>query len=235
VPEVLEELAHLKRLGKREIFFYDQTFGFDPRRLGELCAGLAGLGFGWVCYARVDRVSDAGLAAMRAAGCHTVIFGVESASEAILRRYEKGYTKAQIREAFALARRHGLRTVATFIIGLPEETEETARETIAFLKELDCDFASFNVAVPRANTPLRAEAIRDGVISADLVSMDQTGTVIALSTRALSRERVAALKREAVRGFYLRPAYLWKRLRRISTWYELTEQVAEGIALLRGI
>ena len=235
VSNVIAELEHLQQLGKREIFFIDQTFGSNRERLLALCKGLEPFGFGWVCYARVDLVSDETLGRMKAAGCHTIIFGVESASEEILRKYRKGYTKEQIRSAFELCRRHGIRTVATFILGLPEETEETGLETIRFLKELRCDFASFNIAVPRKNTELRRDAIRDGMIAPDLEAMDQGGSFITLPTRHLSRERVAALKRRAIRSFYLRPSYLWERLRGVSSWYELKEQVSEGVSLLRNL
>lgn len=237
VDNVIEELRFLKGLGKRELFIFDQTFGTNKKRALELCQRIKKekLGFGWVCYSRVDIVDDGLLKAMKEAGCHTIMFGVESASEEILRKYQKGYNKAQIRDAFRLCRKYNVRTVATFILGLPEETEETANETIEFLKELDCDFASFNVAVPRMNTPLRQKAIREGLITSDLEIMDQGGVTIAMPTRSLTMEQVQDLKKKAIRGFYLRPSYLWKRLRGLSSFYELKEQVSEGLALLKGI
>lgn len=237
VGSVLEELSFLHRLGKKEIFFIDQTFGADRDRTLDICSRMAqeDFGFGWVCYSRVDIVTGDMLAAMKKAGCHTIIFGVESASEEILRKYRKGYTKAQIREAFRLCREYGIRTVATFILGLPEESEETVTETISFLKEIDCAFASFNVAVPRMGTPLRQEAIRQGLISSDLVTMDQTGTSIAMPTRSLTREQLRDLRSRAIREFYLRPSYLVKRLMGISTFYELKEQFYEGWSLLKDL
>lgn len=237
VENVIDELRELKRLGKKEIFFIDQTFGINKKRTLDLCRRMkdAEFNFGWVCYSRVDVVNEELLRTMKEAGCHTIMFGVESASEEILKKYQKGYTKTQIRDAFRLCRKYNIRTVATFILGLPDETEETANETIEFLKEIDCDFASFNVAVPRMNTPLRQEAIREGLITSDLEIMDQGGSSIAMPTRNLTTEQVQGLKVKAIRGFYLRPSYLWKRLRGISSFYELKEQVSEGLTLLKGI
>lgn len=237
VENVIDELRELKRLGKKEIFFIDQTFGINKKRTLDLCRRMkdAEFNFGWVCYSRVDIVNEELLKTMKEAGCHTIMFGVESASEEILKKYQKGYTKTQIRDAFRLCRKYNIRTVATFILGLPDETEETANETIEFLKEIDCDFASFNVAVPRMNTPLRQEAIREGLITSDLEIMDQGGSSIAMPTRNLTTEQVQGLKMKAIRGFYLRPSYLWKRLRGISSFYELKEQVSEGLTLLKGI
>lgn len=237
IENVIEEFKVLKNIGKKELFIFDQTFGINRKRALDLCSRMKeeNFGFGWVCYSRVDIVCEELIKGMKEAGCHTIMFGVESASEEILEKYQKGYNKSQIRDAFRLCRKYNIRTVATFIIGLPEETEDTANETIEFLKEIDCDFASFNMAVPRMNTPLRQQAIIEGLINSDLDIMDQGGASIAMPTRHLTMEQVQRLKKRAITKFYLRPSYLWKRLRSISSLYELREQVSEGFALLKGI
>ncbi len=234
VASVAEELHSLVKLGKREIFFIDQTFGIDRNRAFALCDLLdsSDFRFGWVCYGRVDLVDRELLAAMKRAGCHTIIFGVESASEEILKAYRKGYTKDQIRLAFKLCREYGLRTVATFVIGFPEETLDTARETIDFLKELDCDYASFNVAVPRVGTGLRRNAVSEGLIDSGEMVMDQSGGTIAMPTRTLDRDTVQRLRTDAIRSFYLRPGYLLRRIVSIRSWYELREHISEGLVLV---
>lgn len=237
VENVINELKYIKQLGKKEIFFIDQTFGINRNRLFDLCSKIndEGFGFGWVCYSRVDIVDDNVLKAMNKAGCHTIMFGVESGSDEILKKYQKGYSRAQIKHVFKLCKEHNIRTVATFIIGLPDETEETARETLKFLKEIDCDFASFNMAVPRNNTLLRQEVIRNGLISSELEIMDQTGSFIAMPTKHLTKEQVLELKRKALKEFYLRPSYLWRRLKSITSFYELKEHIYEGWILLRDL
>lgn len=236
VGNVMDELRHIKKLGKRELFFIDQSFGVRRERALDLCEQMRaeGLDFGWVCFSRVDLIDRPLLKTMKAAGCHTIIFGVESASSAILTKYQKGYTKEEIVAAFALCREEGVRTVATFILGLPEETRETARETISFLKHIQCDYASFNIAVPRAGTGLRQVAIRDGLADSSLTSMDQTGTSIAMASYHLTPEEIGKLKSEALRTFYLRPGYLLRRAASVRSWYELCEQMREGFHLLLG-
>jgi anaerobic magnesium-protoporphyrin IX monomethyl ester cyclase len=234
VANVMEELRHVKGLGIRELFFFDQSFGIQRERAMELCENMQreGLKFGWVCFSRVDLIDQELLTVMKKAGCHTIIFGVESASELILERYRKGYTKQDILKAFRLCRASGIRTVATFILGLPEETRQTAMETIDFLKYIDCDFASFNIAVPRAGTELRQNAIQEGLISNSMTVMDQSGTAIAMASHHLTPGEIGKLKHLALRTFYLRPSYLLRRLTSIRSWYELKEQIREGLHLL---
>lgn len=237
VGSVMEELRAIWRLGIREIYFSDQTFAVNKRRTLELCGQMAeeGLDLGWTCFSRVDLITEELLAAMQGAGCHTIMLGVETASEEILEKYGKGYTLSHIRRAFKLCKSRKIRTVGTFILGLPEETEETAMATIALAKELECDFASFNVAVPRIGTHLREEALRDRLIKPDVTMMDQSGLTITMPTKHLTVERLQELRGRAIREFYLRPGYLWRRLMGISNFHELREQLFEGWALLSGL
>ncbi|HZL99750.1 MAG TPA: radical SAM protein, partial [Planctomycetota bacterium] len=235
---VIEELRALADLGVRELFFQDQCFGCAPRPAWErlLDAMIAeDLDLGWWTFTRVD-VLDRDLARrMKAAGCHTVILGVESASEEILRNHRKGYGKERIREAFELCRQEDLRTAATFILGLPEETEASLRATIDFACSLPADYASFNVAVPRAGTKLRARAVAEGLVDRDIVVMDQSGFAPTLDTRSLSARQLSVWRRRATRSFYLRPAYVWRRLTRLRTRAELYSQAREAWSLLRNL
>ncbi len=237
VDNVMEEFRFLKKLGKRELFVIDQSFGVCRERTFELCARMQeeNFQFGWACFSRVDLLTDELIAAMQSAGCHTIMLGVETASPELLEIYRKGYTKEQIRKAFQLCKTRKIRTVATFILGLPEETEESANETIQFALELGCDFASFNIAVPRMGTPLRQKAIRECLISPELVTMDQAGAHIAMPTRHLSKQQVKKIRDRAMISFYLRPSYLWQRAASIRTWYELGEHLSEGWYLFKGI
>ena len=234
---VIEELRFLKKIGKKDLFFIDQTFGCNAQRTTELLAAMReeDLRFGWACFSRADLLTDARLDAMQASGCHTIIIGVETGSDEVLRKYGKGCSLTQIKEAFLKCRSRGIRTVATFILGLPDETEETALATIAFAKELDPDFSSFNIAVPRMSTALRQEAIQDRLIAPDLVTMDQTGSHIAMPTRHLTKEQLKRLSARAIREFYLRPGYLLRRLAGITTFYEFKEHLSEGWSVLSKI
>ncbi len=234
VQDVLEEIDSLRARGLYELFFLDQTFGVLRERALELCAALEQRGdLSWTAFTRPDTGDDELFAAMRRAGCHTVILGVESAEDELLALYRKGYRAAKVAEGFRRAKRHGLRTVGTFIVGLPEETEDSLARTLELAIELDMDFMSLNMAVPRFGTPFRKRALELGLASAQDLVMDQGGEDAFLPTSTLNRERMLALKKSMIRRFYLRPSYLWRRLRNAASFYELSAQAREGLALLR--
>ncbi len=234
VEDALLEVDHIRSLGIRELFFLDQTFGVVKRRALDLCRGLEERGdLSWTAFTRPDTADDELLAAMKRAGCHTVILGVESADDARLATYKKGYSVDAVRDGFRRVKRHGLRTVGTFIVGLPEEDAASLRRTLELAVELDLDFLSLNMAVPRFGTPFRRQAIELGLCGEDDLVMDQGGADAFLPTKHLERAEMLALKKEMVRRFYLRPRYLMRRLRGVANPGELARQAREGLSLLR--
>ena len=234
VDNVLEELRMLRRLGKTDVLLLDQTFGADRERALTLTRRMAAekLDLGWVTFTRADVVDAESLAAWREAGCHTLIFGVEFADPAQHRRYRKGYTPPDVARGLELARAAGIRTVGTFLLGLPEDTDESLAATIALALQLPLDFASFNIAVPRHGTPFREGALREGLTDGS-PRMDQAGATVAMPTRALGTAAVARWHGRAVRSFYLRPRWLARRLLAVRSAWELGHHLREGASLIR--
>jgi hypothetical protein len=102
---------------------------------------------------------------MRKAGCHTVSFGVESANPEILKTIRKGITLEQVLAAVSLCVEVGITPQVSFILGLPGETPETVRETIAFgerLKEMGA-LHGFHLLAPFPGTDVRKESSAYGI------------------------------------------------------------------------
>lgn len=228
------ELDALHKQKVREIFFLDQTFGVRRDRTLSFCEKLEGFAprFQWSCFSRADVLNADMLSAMARAGCHTIIFGVESGSDETLAQYSKKMSLDRIRETLTACRQAGIRVAATFMLGLPGETEAQARATIQLSLSLPLDYVAFNVAIPRAGTELRAQSIAAGLIDADVKTMDQSGIQGAMSTHELSADRVLQLRREAIRRFYLRPGYLLRRLFTLRSFWDFRAQVADGVGVI---
>lgn len=235
VANVMQELRYLKKLGFREIYFDDQTFGANRKRTEALLNAIIKekLDFTWSCFSRVDVVDAKLLGLMKQAGCHTIMFGVESANPEILKKYFKGISRSQIMKAFELCRKLRIKTLATFMLGFPGESKESAIETIKFAKALNPDYASFNIPVPRMGTQLRKEAIESDLISPDVMEMDQTGTYIAMHTSEMKKSELAELRQQAIREFYMRPTYLLGKIVKARNLHELKENLVDGLALIR--
>ncbi|MFT7668538.1 MAG: anaerobic magnesium-protoporphyrin IX monomethyl ester cyclase [Planctomycetota bacterium] len=233
VEDVLEEIDLLRADGITEFFVMDQTFGIQRERAFSLCDEFEKRGdLSWTAFTRPDHADEEMLAAMQRGGCHTVIMGVESASDELLAAYRKGYQAKSVAAAFQRAQNCGLRTVGTFVIGLPDDTLASMHATLELAKQLELDFMSVNMAVPRFGTDFRARVVEDGLVNANDLVMDQGGAEAFFESKAIDRETMVAFKKKMIRSFYLRPSYLWRRLRSVRSLAELTMQVREGFALL---
>ena len=236
VENVMSELRYLKNLRCREIYFNDQTFGVNRARAKELCKRMVEekIDFGWVCWSRVDVINEELLKLMKGAGCHTILFGVETASEKSLKSMGKGYTLREVEETFRLCKKYGVRTLATYILGLPGENKKDIIKTIEFAIKLDSDFVSFNTLIPRAGTQIRQYAINSGWIAEGNIRMDQSGTYAVMGNEALTGDEIVELKSYAVKHFYGRPSYIAKRFLGVRSLYEFKRLIMDGKEVLFG-
>ena len=230
--EVLHELARVRELGIRNLFFVDYTFTTSRRYVLDLCGAMERqrMPFRWTCFARVDHITDELLVALKGAGCDLIQMGVESGDDGILERYRKGFTVAQVREAFRACRRHGLKTLAFFIIGLPGETVETVRRTVDLSLELDTDLASFAMPTPDPGTSVLEEAIRSGRVDREPRQVVSTVSPT-IGTDQLSVEQIQQLRADAIRRFYLRPSFMLRQVRSLESWADVQDRARNAISL----
>ena len=142
----------------------------------------------------------------------------------------QGLRPEQIEQGIRTAKEAGLRVVATVIIGLPEDSAESIKETMKLVRKVGPDFVSYNLAVPRNLTELRKTVLSEGLASK--TEMDQAGSFAAARTRKLGEKELISLKQAAVRDFYLRPGYLAGRLAKVGSGFELYALFREGLAVL---
>lgn len=233
VEEVKEEITFIKKIGVRSACIADQTFALNKKRGLQICEHLThGPRLTWTCYSRVDVMDDELMRAMKRAGCHSIIFGVESGNEEILTKYNKGFSLAQVRQGIARAKHHGIRTITTFIIGLPGETETTCMDTIRFAVELDPTYASFNTPIPRTGTKMEAEVREKSYLVDAEVTRDQGGSVAVLGTETLSPRQLIRMRHLAERRFFFRPSYILRRLIALRHPYEIRSHFVEGFSLI---
>jgi anaerobic magnesium-protoporphyrin IX monomethyl ester cyclase len=101
---------------------------------------------------------------LKRAGCYRVSFGVESGNQRVLDGIKKGIILEQAKHAFALAKKAGIETMGFFMLGLPDDTEETMQETIDFAAELQPDIPKVGILMPLPGTPLYQEWVEKGII-----------------------------------------------------------------------
>jgi len=237
VANILEELRTISSLGIKEVYLIDFTFESRRQNSLELCQKMVEekLDLSWICSSRANTLDRELLTWMKKAGCHTILLGVESGDEKMLKTYSKGVTKDQMRDAFGLCKELGIRTLGHFIIGLPGETVETVKKTLDFSLELDCDIASFNVAVPALGTPLRETALKQGWLDESVLEFDSSGSFPVLETAQFSKRQAWEWRKKAVKKFYFRPSFIWKSATTARSLYQWKILILNGLAILKSL
>jgi len=234
---ICEELGALHKLGIRYIYFSDQTFFIQKDITNQVLDYMIEqkFNFSWMCFSRVDVLDETRIRKMKLAGCNMIMFGVEWADEAYLEQYKKHYTLDQIRTTFKLTNEIGISRLGTFLLGVPGQSEESILNTVNFAIELEADYASFNIAVPRSNTSFREEALTQGLIDDGVEVMDQSGSFIAMGTGLVSQKRLRQLRNIAYFKFYFRLGYILDRLSGIKNSTQFIAHVREAYFIFKGM
>ena len=149
--DVVDEMAALVDHGINVFHINDSEFNLSIAHPIALCEtivrrGLAGK-IHWYAYGMPRPFPDELAAAMKAAGCAGMNFGVDSASEKMLKVLKRTFRPADIERAVNTVKRHGLEHIIELLFGAPGETRETVRETIDFVKRIDPERAAVTVGL----------------------------------------------------------------------------------------
>jgi len=166
--EVLEDVALAQRRfpDTRRVFLADgNALVLSTRRLAEI---LDALGAGFPLLRRVGiyanardllAKSDADLAMLCAKKLEVVYLGLESGSDEVLRRVDKGATATEMVEAVQKAKRAGMRISVIALLGLGgiELSGEHAAETGRVVSAMDPQYFSLLTLMLVPGTPLHEQ------------------------------------------------------------------------------
>jgi radical SAM superfamily enzyme YgiQ (UPF0313 family) len=233
--KIIEEIKLLQKdYGIRDISFYDDTFTSNRQRVKDFCRLILEnrIDLTWCCFSRVDTVDLETLLAMKKAGCYQVMYGVESADEAILQNINKRITLETVEKTVQDTKKAGLEVRLAFMLGNPGETEETIKKTIQYAIDLDPDLVSFNITTPFPGTEMFSWAERNNcLVHKNWSEYNLAKPVMNLPT--ISSEKILHYYKIAHRKFYLRPAYILKRLIRIRSLDDLKRNLGPFLSLLQ--
>ena len=174
-PErVADEIAELHHeAGVRHFDFVDSTFNSPPGHAVEVCEAIAARRL--PVHLETMNFTPAAaneelLGAMRQAGFRSLGITAESASDPVLKRLEKGFDAARVREVAARVERAGIRTLWIFLVGGPGETARTLEETLAFADERlergDAVYLTVGLRI-YPGTTLHRIGLDEGAVAAD--------------------------------------------------------------------
>ncbi|MCX5806892.1 MAG: radical SAM protein [Proteobacteria bacterium] len=155
---LLNEIVFWYEKGIRNFSFIDDNFTMDSKRVVELCElirmnNLKHLDLS-ATGVRADRVDEDLLRNMKDAGFTHLSFGVESASDNILKILKKNESVKEIERSVSLANKLGFFVRLYFVVGSPYETIEDVKKSIEFAEKYGTGGCNFGSLMPLPDTKL---------------------------------------------------------------------------------
>ena len=143
---VLDELRSISRLGFQNVWVIDENFTYNLVRAKRLLTEYSKLSLtklpnlfisSWanIDYEFLDQAADCNI--------RIISFGIETGNNNILRYYKKNIDLTKVPALIQYANSKGIFTVGNFILGAPEETEDSIEETFELIRQSQFDQVNF--------------------------------------------------------------------------------------------
>ena len=202
---VVNELKYLEAQGYGAVYFVDDHFLLQPKRIEAICNGVidAGLRIQWGIEGRVDSVAQHLFPVMAKAHCRTVMFGIESGSQKILDRLKKEQSLEEVSTAVKNAKKAGIEIVhGFFTVGNPGETVADMQATFDFAAKLPLDTFGFNRLCVYRGTPLWQEYVKRGLVS-DVTDWYKYFKCSEIDPTCLPGEVINTVRQEGLKKLFL--------------------------------
>jgi len=208
----------------KQVYFDDETMIRNHVR--QICEEIIRrkIDIPWACMGDVNLDFDT-LQLMRKAGCVGVKFGVETIDLETLSHIGKEFVMVEkIKQFRKQCKKLGLWTHATYMVGLPTDTEEKVRATTKFALKLDTESAQFAIATPFPGTPFFVEAREKNWLTTLEWTKYDGANFSVLSYPWFSKEKIEELfhyfinswKAHTARRYLVHPLKTMKRLKLIG-------------------
>ncbi len=236
---VVDEIEYLISLGYKEVFYRDETFTMNRKRNVQICKEIIDrkLDISWLCNARVGTMNKEIIQLMKRAGCHTLKIGVESGSQKILDNLKKGITLEMTRKTLKISREVGIKVHAHLMIGCPGETKASIKTTMDFLKEIKPTTVTYGIMTPYPGTPIFDFVVKKlGYNKIDgtewELDMVHTHSYYNELFTDLDGTDLSKTLRVAYKDFYLRPSYIFERIKKIKDINSLKAEFKSAMAVI---
>ncbi len=224
---IIDEIEFLiKNYGKKIFVFGDNSFNIDLKRVEAFCDLIIKkkIKILWSASIRADIMSQDIAYKMKEAGCYNASIGIESANNFILSNMGKSTTIEKMEDGIRMLKNAGIEVMSQFVIGSPQETLKTVKESIEFAKKSGCDFTNFYSVLPVKGTSQWDYVLKNGkFFSTEIHKFRSINPRIVFETPEFPyKDRLEAIRLVKKEGFY---SHRDKK----SWWFDFAKDIAEII------
>ncbi len=159
----------------------------------------------WTCNARVDLVDEELINKLKRAGCVKIAYGVESGNQVQLDKINKGITVEQAYRVIDMTKRAGIFTHGFIMLGIPGETSDTIKDSIAFCKKAGLH-AEFTILTPIPGSKIYQDAVESKTMKVETDELIENWgswlNEVLINFTNLADDRLIELKRVAEREVF---------------------------------
>lgn len=193
VQSIIEEIELVNERFKPKVFFFwDLDCLIDKKRLKKFCKMIKtrNIKIKFICMARVNSVLNCKdiLPELKECGLSLVQIGLERPDDQSLEELNKEITIAQSKECVKALKESGIFAYSFFIVGLPEDNEQTFQACIDYANKLDLDALYFLDVLPLPETEFREEMEEKGFLRTKSWDYLHFGTNVNLKMKHMTFE-----------------------------------------------
>ena len=222
---------HMK-FGANEIAFVDDDFVVGKDWIYDFCGELRARGnpVSWTAYCRASQVDAGVFLAMKAAGCHQVLIGMEVLDNEALRRLKKDLSVASCGAAVRAAHQAGISVIGLFMCGVPHTSPESVFNTVEHALQQEVDVAVFSLYRPPPGSPEYTELGWGPQDYIDCFKEQREAVYVPDGWGDL--ETVERVLSTAYRKFYLDPRFIKHTAKRAASDPVLAKNIVQGALTL---
>lgn len=213
IPRVLEEVAILKKLGVKKLYFEDDSLLARKERVKEIFSAVKDMGF------EIEDVNGVNLVHfwkrkknreveidveyiefLKNAGVKQLVFPVESGSQRILNAYataKLNLLKFDVVELVRVFSRVGIRCPVNIMMGFPDETEGEMAQSFELgekLVQAGAPYCTFFIAIPFPGSKLYEMAIAKGYLDKNFDTDTMNFKTAVMKNTTVPPERIIELR-----------------------------------------
>ena len=193
----------MQQHGIDRVNFDDDTFGISKKNIKALNDLMHDdlPNMTYTCETVVQLAKDDNVVRdMKHGGCTGTFVGIESGNNEILKNIKKTQTDVECIQAMDNLRKHGIESHAFIMVGFPQETEETFKQTMDFIPKLKPDSVIFSIFTPYPGSEIYDECMKEGIIDGEFdLALYNHQSPLNCFTKHIPKERFYELRKKAVK------------------------------------
>lgn len=226
IERILSDIREAKKRGAKALMITDDNITIDGKRFKEICEAIIANGLNdikFLLQASIRGIKNTpGLVkAMADAGIKWIFLGIENVSEVNLASMNKGkqFEALDTMDVVKELKAHKITVIGGFILGNPDDTEESMWTNFHFAKKMKLDLPIFNTITPYPNTGIRKE-----LLELDLITNKNDFTKydcweVNIRTKHLTSEQIDKIRWEMHNRYHVESGAIFRLIREYPLYF----------------